>query len=158
MQSLGRTAKTLIIFALTLVVCLIFTQLFYSVWNKIWAILVLLSTVALLHRLMGPDWMFRKLMGMSELLFRVGSLMVSHPYLTCLVIVVLFAATIINGCIIPVVRWTVRRTQKSPQQKLDSIETCVLALKKKMEEMERRQKEMLKLLRSVAKTEGNIEE
>ena len=154
MQALGQTAKTLIIGALTVVVCLIFTQLFYSVWTKIWSILVLLSAVALLHKVMGPGWIFSQLMWMSGYLFQVGNLMVSHPYLTCSVIVLLFAATVINGCIVPIVRWAVRRTQRSPQQKLDSIELCVLALKKKMEEMELRQKEMLKLLNSVAKTEA----
>ena len=137
--------------------CLLFTQLFYSVWTKVWAILVLLSSVALLHKYMGPDWIFRKLVWIGGYFFQVGHLMVSHPYVTCFVIVLLFATTIVNGCIVPVVSWIVRRKQRSPRQKLDSIEKCVLELKEKIEGMEKRQKEILKILQTTTKM-TNIEE
>ena len=99
-------------------------------------ILAMCASVFLLHQVMGPKWIFDWLFYCGYQSSKVLWLMLAHYYISSVVIVLLFAYTVL----FPLAK---RCTQRRPEQQLNDLEMAVLDISERMREMERRQTEVL---------------
>ena len=128
---LGEKAMTVTLVLLTLLLSYL---LLFRV--SLLFILAMYASVFLLHQVMGPKWIFDWLFHCGYQSSKVLWLMLAHYYISSVVIVLLFAYTIL----FPLAR---RFTQRRPEQQLNDLERTVLDISKRLTEMERKQTEVL---------------
>ena len=118
--------------------------------------------VFLLHRYLGPQWIYFKLFWIGGYVLRILEVMARHPYLSAMITVILFALTII----VSIVRWWVRRTMKHQidqiekcvvhtKQNVDRVKVCVEDMSKRIRVMEEKHDEILKILKMVQTTQNH---
>ena len=141
----GQQILTIILILLCLFInsfCLVYIWTFCSCYG-LTTLLTFDSAIFLLHRFMGPLWIFNKLFWICGYIWWILQLMATYPYISAALIVILFLSSII----IPIIRWWSRRTTK---QKIASIEVCVLSLSERLRRIEEKQEEMLNILRDIS--------
>ena len=105
-------------------------------------ILAFNCTILLCHNFFGPEWIFKKVYWIGSHAVPLVRIMVQHYYITSGAIVILFT----YSSVMPIVHWFRRRTEK---QKIEDMFNGIADLCERMNNIETRQEEMLRILRDL---------
>lgn len=122
-----------------MLICVLFSYIFiFRV--SIFVILGVNASVYLIHHLMGPKWIFDYLFLGSSNITWLLTFIYTWPVLSAVVLVILF----LYFAIFPLVRYC---TERGPRQRMEDLEKIVLDISQRLGKMEKRQEEILNILR-----------
>ena len=125
-----------------IIICLLFSYIFWHLYLGILFILAFNCTMLILYKVLGPElvyWLFWK--GVVYVRYCL-SYVISHPYISAAVIVVIFSWSIY---------WTLKRwyIEYSRVEREERMETAIVSINTRLQKIEEQQEEMLHLLRKL---------
>ena len=128
-----------------IILCLLFSYIFWHLYLGILFILAFNCSVVILYKVLGADllyWLFWK--GGVYVTYCL-SYVVNHPYISAAVIVLIFSASIY---------WTLKRwyIEYSRVEREERMETAIVSINARLQKIEEQQEEMLHLLRKLQST------
>ena len=125
-----------------IIICLLFSYIFWHLYLGILFILAFNCTMLILYKVLGPElvyWLFWKGVVYVRYCF---SYMLNHPYISAGGIMVIFSWSIY---------WTLKRwyIEYSRIEREERMETAIVSINTRLQKIEKRQEEMLHLLRKL---------
>ena len=125
-----------------IIICLLFSYIFWQLYLGILFILAFNCSVLILYKVLGSELVHQLFWKGGEYAKYFLSYVFSHPYISAAVIVVIFGGSIY---------WTLKRwhIEYSRVEREERMETAIVSINTRLQKIEEQQEEMLHLLRKL---------